>query len=205
MMTNYAAFVALDWGDQQHGFALQTAAGQSEDGTLAASAESLHGWLEQLQARFAGQPVALTLEAGKNAVVHALLGHPWLTLYPIHTAASENFRKALVPSGAKDDVSDARVLLRLLIQHRDTLRSFTPDDPATQRLEALVQLRRGLVDQRTSLGQELLSTLKLYFPQALELIGDNHTAPLALDFLARWPDLPRLQAARATKGVMCEL
>jgi hypothetical protein len=49
----------------------------------------------------------------------------------------------------------------------------------------LVEARRHLVDQRTRFAQELMSALKLYFPQALELMGDDHTAALALDFLAR--------------------
>jgi transposase len=196
MTTNYAALVGLDWGDQTHAFSLQWADGTSEKGMIEARAEAVHVWLEQLHERTGGGPVALAIEAGKNAVVHALLGHPGLTIFPVHTAASENFRKALVPSGAKDDLPDAEILLTMLAKHRDALRPLRPDEPATRRLTALVEIRRGLVDQRTQLGQELISTLKGYFPQALELIGDDRTAPLALDFLARWPELLKVQAAR---------
>lgn len=196
MTTNYAALVALDWGDKTHAFSLQRADGTSEKGMIEANPESVHQWLEQLHGRTGGGPVALALEAGRNAVVHALLGHGWLTIYPVHTAASENFRKALVPSGAKDDLPDAEILLAMLAKHRAALRPLRPDDPATRRLTALVEIRRGLVDQRTQLGQELISRLKGYFPQALELMGDDRTAPLALDFLTRWPELTSVQAAR---------
>lgn len=197
MTTNYAAFVALDWGDENHAFVLETAQGQRERGVFEATAESVHGWLDQLQQRFGCAAVALALEAGKSGFLHALLSRPWLTIYPIHTAASEHWRKTFVASGAKDDLPDAEVLLELLVHHRKVLRAVTVDAELTRRLGALVEIRRRLVNERTNLTQELISDLKLYFPQGIELIGQNHTAPLALDLLARWPELALLQQARA--------
>ncbi len=187
--------MALDWGDQEHAFALQHA-GQRERGTIAATAESLHRWLEQLGERCGHQPVALAIEAGKNAVMHALVAHPWLTVYPVHPATSERFRKAFTPSGAKSDLPDAAVLLDIVAQHREQLRALVLDTPPTRALAALTEVRRSAVDHRTQLGNELRSTLKLYFPQALELCGEDLWTPLALDFLERWPELARLQRAR---------
>ena len=52
------------------------------------------------------------------------------------------------------------------------------------------------MDRRTQLGGQLRTALKGYFPQALELIGDELQRPLALDFLQRWPDLASAQKAR---------
>jgi len=171
MTTDYSAHVALDWGDKTHAFALQTAQGTSESGTIDASPEALHGWLEQLHARTGGGLVALALESGKNGLLHALLGYPWLHLYPVHPAASARFRTAFVPSGAKDDVPDAQILLTLLLRHRDQLRRLEPEDPATRRLAALVEARRHLVDQCTRFAQELMSALKLYFPSGTGTYG----------------------------------
>jgi len=74
---------------------------------MPATPESLHGWLEEIYKRAGGRPVAIALEGGKSAVIHALLEHPWLTIFPVHPAASDRFRKAFTPSGAKDDVPDA--------------------------------------------------------------------------------------------------
>jgi hypothetical protein len=59
-----------------------------------------------------------------------------------------------------------------------------------------VEARRKLVDRRTQLSNELTSLLKGYYPQALELTGEKRYAPLALDFVERWPELALLQAAR---------
>lgn len=193
--SDYAALVALDWGDQEHAFALDCE-GHKTRGTVAAAPENLHAWLRQLGERCGHRPVALAIEAGKNAVVHALVAYPWLTVYPVHPATSERFRKAFTPSGAKSDLPDAEVLLDIVTRHRDQLRPLRLDTPATRALAALTEVRRSAVDHRTQLGNELRSTLKLYFPQALALCGDDLWTPLALDFLERWPDLASLQRAR---------
>jgi transposase len=193
--TDYAALVALDWGDTEHAFALQAEA-TLETGTIPASPASLHGWLEQLGQRFGHRPVALAIEAGRNAVLHALVAYPWLTIYPVHPATSQRFRKAFTPSGSKADLPDAQVLLTILTQHRDQLRPLVLDTPATRELAALTEIRRGAVDHRTNLSNELRSTLKTCFPQALELCGDDLWTGLALDFLTRWPELTALQKVK---------
>ena len=194
--SDYAALVAIDWGDTEHVFALHTAETELETGTIPASAECLHGWLEQLGRRFRHRLVALALEAGRSAVVHALVQYPWLVLYPVHPATSERFRKAFAPSGAKDDLPDAQVLLQILAQHRDQLRPLVLDTAQTRELAALTEVRRGAVDRRTQLACELRSTLKTCYPQALELCGDDLWTALALDFLTRWPELAALQTAK---------
>ena len=193
---NYAALVALDWGETEHAFAAQVGESPVETGTMPATPETLHGWLEELQKRVDGRPVALALEGGKSAVIHALTAYPWLVVYPVHPASSERFRKAFVPSGAKDDVPDAIVLLKILTQHRDQLRPLKLDTPETRKVAALVAARRRAVDERTRLACELGSTLKTYYPQALELCGREPATDLMLDFLTRWPELRALKAAR---------
>ena len=194
---DYAALVALDWGDQTHAFARQIGgADRVESGVIEATAEALHAWLEQLRETCGGRPVALAVEAGRNALLHALLEHPWLTVYPVHPATSARFRRAFTPSGAKDDGPDAVVLLTLLRRHRDQLEPLSLDTPATRELAALVAARRHAVDQRTGASNQLGSVLKSYFPQALTLAGDDLTKPLALAFLRRFPELAAVQRAR---------
>lgn len=197
--TDYAALVALDWGDTTHSFAWQkTGDTELRRGSLRATPEALHDWLEQLREACDDRPVALAIEAGRNGLLHALFEHKWLTVYPIHPATSARFRLAFAPSGAKDDGPDAEVILALLRQHRDRLTPFMPDTPATRELAALVEQRRGAVDQRTALVNQLIALLKRVFPQALTLIGDDAAAPLALAFLRRFPSLAIAQKARPT-------
>lgn len=194
---NYTALVALDWGDKKHAFARQaTGAERIEQGSIEATPEALHAWLEQLGKTQAGQPVALAVEAGRNALLHALLEYPWLTIYPVHPATSARFRTAFTPSGAKDDGPDARVILTLLRTHRDQLTPLVLDTPRTRELAALVAARRRAVEQRTGTANQLGSVLKGYFPQALTLAGDDLTKPLALAFLRRFPELAAVQKVR---------
>ena len=195
----FAALIGLDWGDRQHALALWEAdAHTTESSTLLHSSESVRAWLGQLEQRFGGRPVALALETSKGPLVHLLREVPWLTLFPIHPATSVRMRKAFTPSGAKDDIPDAHVLLGLLRHHLERLRPLAVDDLATRMLAGLSEARRRLVDHRTELGNELRSLLKDYFPQALELVGEQLYSPIALDFLHRWPTLIQLKAARAS-------
>jgi hypothetical protein len=53
-----------------------------------------------------------------------------------------------------------------------------------------------VVDERTALTNRLQALLKSYFPQALELCGEDLWRPLALGFLRRWPSLQALRKAR---------
>ena len=104
VLSEFVALIGLDWGDREHAVALWAHGVQTiETTTLVHSPETVRAWLEQLQARFGGRPVALALETSKGPLVHLLMAVPWLTLFPIHPATSARMRKAFTPSGAKDD------------------------------------------------------------------------------------------------------
>lgn len=139
--------------------------------------------------------MALAIEASRGAVIHALLEYPWLRVYPINPVTSARYRKAFRPSGAKDDLPDADVLLDLVRHHADKLRVLEAQDPETLPLAGLVEARRKIVNRRTAVLNELTSLLQSYYPQALALVGGLDTG-LALAFLRRWPDLTSLKAAR---------
>jgi transposase len=49
---------------------------------------------------------------------------------------------------------------------------------------------------RTRLSNQLKALLKGYFPQAVELCGEDLTAPMAFSFLQKWPSLQQLKRAR---------
>lgn len=196
-MTDYAAFIGLDWGDQAHALALQVQGLTAiEKFNLPHSAESLQDWIVGLRQRFAGRPVAIAVEAKHGPLIHALLHVEFIILYPINPKTSALYRQAFSPSGAKDDLPDADLLLNLLLVHRDKLTPWQPEDVQTRKLDGLVQARRAAVDLRTQLANSLTTLLKGYYPQALELVGDDVFSPLACAFLLKWPDLISLQAAR---------
>jgi transposase len=193
----YACYMGLDWGDQKHAVALQSRGCNAiEYCEVASSPESFHQLLETIHTRFNGLPVAVAVETSKGPVVNALLEYSWLTIYPVHPTTSRRFSKAFTPSGAANDEPDAKGLLEILRCHRHRLRALVPVDDDTQRLTALVQSRRRIVDELTELSNRLTSLLKSYFPQALELTGEDRLSDLSLDFLDRWADLQTLQKAK---------
>ena len=194
---SFAALIGLDWGDAQHALAIfDCGSGQIESSVLEHSAENVHAWLKALEQRFGSKPVAIALETSKGPLIHMFFEVPWLTVFPIHPATSARLRRAFSPSGAKDDVPDAHVLLDLLRHHRAKLRPLLSDDAQTRCLGGLCELRRKSVDQRTDFTNQLSSMLKGYFPQALELVGEILYCPMALEFLKRWPDLISLKTCR---------
>ena len=104
----WAAFVALDWGSQKHAWILQPAAGgKPEEGYVDNTPEATAVWAAELNRRFGGQPVAVALEQKRGSVVNLLLPYAHLVLFPVPASMSASYRKTFVPSGAKDDPSDA--------------------------------------------------------------------------------------------------
>ena len=153
--------------------------------------------LAQLHQRFAGGKIAVILEQSRGSLLYALVPHPHLVLYPINPQMAAKFRKAFYPSGAKTDPLDADLLLQILLRHRDRLKAWQPEEPVTRQLQLLVEARRRFVADRVRLSNRLENALKSYFPQALELVGESLTTPMACAFLQRWPTLQAVQKAGA--------
>jgi hypothetical protein len=190
-----AAWLGLDWGDQEHSIHLQVQEGPIEHLTLAHKPAVLHEWVAQLQQRLPGQRIAIAIEQRKGAVIHALLQYDCFVLYPINPKALARYREAFRTSRAKDDPTDSALLLDLVSKHRDQLRAWVPDTMAARQLQLFCEQRRRLVNQRVALTNRITSLLKLYFPHALEWLGDV-ASPQGCDFLIAWPDLAAVQRAR---------
>ncbi len=191
----FAALVAFDWADQKHAGAL-CCGGPVESFELEQSAGPIDEWATAIRKRFDGNPVAVCLEQSKGALIYALMKYDFLVLYPINPKQLARFRDAMGPSGAKDDPTDAVLLLELLQKHRDRLHCWQPSDTATRLIGQLAEDRRRLVDQQTQLTNGLKSRLKQYFPLALEVLGELD-CKLAVQFLLRWSCLEQLQAEDA--------
>jgi hypothetical protein len=160
----FGAYIGLDWADQSHVISLRSAdSNQVEHYQVKHTPEVLAEWVSGLQQRFAGQRVAVALEQARGAVVHALMGYDFLVLYPVNPKTLAKYREAFSPGGAKDDPTDADLLLELVTLHRDKLRAWLPDDELTRTITLLVEYRRQLVASQTRLSNRLTSLLKLYF------------------------------------------
>jgi transposase len=188
-----AACVGLDWADQHHLICLQaTQSTQVESRRLDQKPDALHEWIAQLRVRFAGANIGIAIEQSRGAVIHALMMYGFLRIYPINPKALARYREAFRVSGAKDDPSDAELLMDLLRLHRVRLRAWLPDSVETRRLQILTEYRRKLVNNRIRHTNRITSLLKMYFPQALDWAGALDTVQ-ACDFLQSWPTLTAVQ------------
>jgi transposase len=194
----FAALVGIDWADRKHDICLQPGRdGKREFQVLEHCPEAIDDWANGLRIRFGNRPVAVCLEQRKGALIYALSKYEHLVLYPIDPQMLARLRKAFAPSGAKDDPTDAALAVDILLQHLDKLRPWVPEDPRTRQLQALVQGRRRLVEQRVRVTNRLMANLKGYFPQALDCFDSLDTV-LACDFLTRWSSLGAAKRARAS-------
>lgn len=195
----FAAFVAIDWADKEHCWKLCVAGSEKcETGTLVNSPEALTEWAAKLRDRFGARPIAVALEQSRGPLVYALTKFPHLVLYPILSTTAAHYREAFSPSGSKSDPKDTDLILEILLHHRQHLRRLEPDTPETRLLQMLTEQRRELVDERTRYSNKLTAWLKMYFPQALDLV-DNIHSPMACDLLTKWPTLQQLQKMNPAK------
>jgi transposase len=196
---DYAAWIGLDWGSEKHAIALQAADSRHLEGcTLEQTPEALHDWFGKLLVRFPERRVAVAIEQSKGAVINFLLGFDFVHVFRVNPKSLKSYREALYPSGAKDDPTDAELLLNFVMLHADKMKPWVPDTPDSRALLRLVEFRRKTVGNRTRLTNTLTGVLKEYFPQALDWVGDLDSV-MACDFLTKWPTLKKLQKAKPEK------
>lgn len=192
-----AAFVGIDWADEKHDVCELSAAGDKPHReTIPQDAEAIAAWVARLRIQFGGRPVAVCLKQARGPLLYALMQYELLVLFPINPAQLASYRAAFVPSGAKDDLSDAELLARFVKEHHERLRAWRPDDETTRGLRLMTEQRRNWVQQRVDLENQLRQRLKESYPLALSLLGQGDLSSAAfLDLLAKFPTQAELQRA----------
>ena len=109
----FAAFIGIDGADQNHVWCWQAVDSEKrESGELEHTPEAVEAWVGQLGQRFGHRPIAVGLEQSRGALVFMLTQYEPLHLFPVPSTMAARMRKALYPSGSKDDPRDADLLLR---------------------------------------------------------------------------------------------
>src|SRR5947209_604666 len=114
----FSAFVGLDWADQKHDLVLyDPQTGKPEQEQLLHTPEAIDAWACSLRQRFGGGFIAVCFEQSRGAIAYALLKYDFLVLFPLAPARLAAYRESFSNSGAKDDPSDARLLVDYLLRH----------------------------------------------------------------------------------------
>jgi hypothetical protein len=190
-------FVALgiDSSDAHHDVCISGPAAEPELSLRIAN--DLAGFqclLDELAARWPELPWHFALENPKSLLARFLLlgGYPVFAPNPLAVART---REGMAVSGQKSDALDARVLCKMLQEAEE--RRLVPlilNSPKGTLLVGLVAQRRGLVQQKTRLQNQLTAVLKSFYPRLLELFADLD-APLTLAALKAFPSPSALKQA----------
>jgi transposase len=195
-VSEFAAFIGIDWADRKHDVCLQVpGAAKPEASVLEHRPRVIDAWARQLRERFGGRPIAVCVELAQGPIVSALLEYDFFVIFPVNPSTLAKYRRAFVPSGAKDDPTDAALALDLLRRHPEKLAPLRRESDDMRALRRLVEARRDLVQDRVRVTNRLTFTLKDYFPQIVEWFRDKETDVFAA-FLERWPSLQAAQRAR---------
>ena len=119
--------------------------------------------------------------------------YDFVVLYPINPATVAKYRRAFQPSRAKDDPTDAQILVELLLKHHEKFTPWQPESGEIRTLRQMVELRRTLVKDKVRLTNRLTACLKNYFPQVLDWFVDKDTLVFC-DFLSQWSTLAAVQS-----------
>lgn len=191
----FTAFIGIDWSDTKHDICIQPAGSQDREfDRIAHQPQHIEQWAQEVRRRFGG-PIAVVLELSKGPIVSALQKYDFFVLFPVNPSMLAKYRQAFKPSRAKDDPTDAELAVDLVLRHRDRFKPLRPQSIAIRTLVHLVEKRRQLVADRLRFSNRLTSTLKAYYPQAVEWFSHKETFVFCA-FITRWPNLKQVKRAR---------
>jgi transposase len=166
-------FVGDDWAEDHHDVYLMNEAG----GRLASRRlpEGLGGMrvFHTLVAAHAEEPgqVVVGIETDRGLWVDALTAAGY-QVFAVNPLAAARYRDRHHVSGAKSDPSDAKLLADLVRTDRHNHRPIAGDTSAVEAVKVLARAHQNLIWARTRHTNALRSTLREYYPAALEAFED---------------------------------
>jgi transposase len=194
-------YVGDDWAEDHHDVELV-----DDDGRRLARArlpEGLEGvtrlhsliaahmpasWADLDPADAAGR-VRIGIETDRGTWVQALLAAGY-QVYAINPMSVARYRQRHSTSGAKSDAGDAHVLAEIVRLDHAHHRQVAGDSPTAEATKLVARAHQSLIWDRTRQVLRLRSTLREFFPAALQAF-DDLAAPEALELLDRAPDPDR--------------
>lgn len=167
-------FLGVDWAEEHHDVCLL-----DEQGKVlgrARVANSLEG-VRQIHALVADHAeeldaVVVGIETDRGLLVQALSAAGY-QIYAINPLAVDRYRDRHSVSGAKSDAADAKVLADLVRTDRTNHRPVAGDSEQVEAIKLLARAHQSLVHSRQRQVNQLRSTLREFYPAALEAFQDD--------------------------------
>jgi transposase len=132
------------------------------------------------------------LENPRSRLVDFLTQRGYHVVLTNPTAIS-SYRKSRKPSKAKSDQADAQLIADYVREHHRSLRCIQIPEETVRELSLLLEDRDKLIQQKVKFSNQLTSTLKEYFPQALDAFG-SIDSKCAIQFLQRVDTFAQVKA-----------
>lgn len=189
-------YIGVDWGDRLHQVCVCDEQGnKAKEIQVAETAQDLAEmgrWLDEK--RVEGCELWAAIEKPTGRVVDFLLDHG-VAVYPVNPKAVDRVRDRYRMSDSKSDLFDAYVLAEFVRTDQAHLKVLQPSSEQAQELKLLCRDYRRMVRHKTRLLNQLITTLKEYYPRAWEAFGDIDTE-VALDFLTQYRTPAHLSALK---------
>jgi transposase len=203
-------FVGDDWAEDHHDIELVDEAGnvlarrrlpEGLEGVTrlhALIAERMpKDWVD-LDPGEAAALVKVGIETDRGSWVAALVAAGY-EVFPINPLSVARYRERHSTSGAKSDAADAHLLAEIVRLDRGHHRPVAGDTAGGEAIKLTARTHQSLIWDRTRHVLRLRSTLREYFPVALQAFPDLD-APDALELLTKAPDPD--SAARLSTSVI---
>lgn len=138
------------------------------------------------------QNCAMGLENPRSRLVDFLIQREFTVLLT-NPKSIARYRESRIASKAKSDQADAQLIADYIKEHHKSLRRISLPDETIRELSLLLEDRDRLVQQKIKFSNQLTSTLKEYFPQALDMFSCI-TNKSALEFLERVDTFTQLKS-----------
>lgn len=184
-------FIGDDWAEAHHDVEIQDEAG----GRLARrrlpeginGIGHLHAMIaEYLPVDAAADQVVVGIETDRGGWVQALVAAGY-QVFAINPLSASRYRQRHVTSEAKSDPGDAHVLADLVRTDRHQHRPIAGDSELGEAIKVLARTHQNLIWTRQRQTNALRSTLREFYPAALDAFGDDLASRDALAVLAKAP------------------
>ncbi len=194
-------FIGDDWAQDHHDVEIQDETGRRLAKALLPEGISGIARLHGLVGKFlpedgAAAQVKIGIETDRGPWVAALVTSGY-QVYAINPLQSARAREGHGVSGAKSDAGDAHVLADLVRTHSHQLRTVAGDSEQASAVKVLTRMHQTLIWERTRQVLRLRSSLREFFPAALEAYEDL-AYPDVLELLTKAPEPD--SAARLTRA-----
>ena len=181
-------FAGIDWSEHHHDVCVMDAEGNQLVSIRIPEGLEGVGRLHEVLADHADEPheVVVGIETDRGLLVRALLAAGY-EVVAVNPMSVDRYRDRHRTSGAKSDAVDARVLADLVRTDRQRHRAVAGDSELAGTIKLLARTHQSFVWERRRHANRLRSTLREFYPQALEAFGTKLSSPDAVAVLTVAP------------------